>query len=72
MRKDTLYYINTDNGCGIRAAQNIIAAKRQALREAGTYGFKTIRRATQDDIAWVSGMGGHVPLGVVAKHRKES
>ena len=67
MRKDTLYYIDTDNGCGIRAAQNIIQARCQALHETRTYGFRTIRKATHKDIDWVRGMGGYVPPGIVTK-----
>lgn len=64
-RKDTLYYVETDRGCGLRAAQNIQQAQEEEIRATGTYGFKGIRLATQADVDWVGGMGGHVPDGAV-------
>lgn len=61
MSKQQLFYLDTDRGCAIRAAQNIKQARRGALREVGEYGFKNIRKATKEDIEWVRGMGGYVP-----------
>jgi hypothetical protein len=60
-KKYTLYYLNTDRGVAIRAAQNIKQARREAVREVGEDGLKGIRKATEADIAWVKGMGGYVP-----------
>ena len=55
-RKDTLYYVETDRGCGLRAAQNIQQARAEEIRTAGTDGFKGVRLATQADVAWVGAM----------------
>lgn len=46
---------------GIREARDIESGKRAILREVGTYeGVSTVRKATEEDIAWVKGMGGSV------------
>lgn len=65
-RKNTLYYVNTDQGCGIFAAQSITQAKRKAKDDAGK-GVKSVRRATSEDVDWVQAMGGFVPEGVALK-----
>jgi hypothetical protein len=50
-----LYYIDTDFGCGLRN-QPI----SQIRREEGQH-LRTVRRATEEDIDWVTGMGGYNP-----------
>jgi len=38
------------------------AVERAELRSVGTHqGVKMVRIATNEDIAWVGGMGGYVP-----------
>lgn len=62
-----LYYVELEWGCGLRAAANQAKAKRDALEEEGSRNFKSIRLATQEDVAWIKGMGGIVPEGRVVK-----
>jgi hypothetical protein len=59
--KKKLFYIDTDYGCGLRAAKDIKQAHKEELAASGTNHFKSIREATKEDVEWVSGMGGHVP-----------
>lgn len=56
----TLYYIETDFGCGIREAKNIQQARKDMREEAGSF-LQVVRKATKDEVAWVRGMGGHIP-----------
>lgn len=58
-----LYYIHTDRGCAIRAAEDEDAAYDAMCREIGENNVEDIRLATVNDIAWVQGMGGHIPEG---------
>lgn len=60
-RKKTLYYFESDMGCGLRVASNINQAKNEVLREVGTANYKTVVRATPTHIGWVRAMGGNVP-----------
>lgn len=59
----TLWYIETDMGCGIRdyGTRSILRARRAALDEVGTRNFKGIRQATHGDIDDVKSMGGYIP-----------
>lgn len=56
-----LFYVLTSNSCGIRKAKDAKTALKNALREVGTNGNPSVREATQMDISWVKGMGGHIP-----------
>ena len=57
-----LYYAETGMGCCIREATNLKNARNIILREVGTSnGIRLVRKASQDDIGWVRGMGGYVP-----------
>ena len=57
-----LFYASTGMGACIREARDIRAARAAILREVGEYnGAREVRKATEADIAWVKGMGGHVP-----------
>lgn len=60
-RKMTLYYVETWQGCGLRAAHNLQQATAEARAEVGSDNFKRCSKATPDQIAWVAGMGGRVP-----------
>lgn len=55
-----LMYISTAYGCAIRRGTRE-RVMRQMAREIGTDNVREIRPANDDDIAWVRGMGGHVP-----------
>ena len=67
-----LYYVNTNFGCGIRCAKDIKQARRDLLQSVGEYGGPgTCRPATEDDIAWVKGMGGYIPPDHYKKERKK-
>jgi len=60
-----LIYFESTIGCGIRRAKNIRAGRAAILKEVGTYnGIQVIREATENDIDWVSAMGGHVPIPI--------
>lgn len=60
--KETLYYVDTYMGCGLRLAKNKQDLIQQLAREVGTDNVKGIRKATDADIAWVRGMGGWMPV----------
>jgi hypothetical protein len=62
-RRQRLYYINGDFGCGLRPARNEHEARRAALREVGSYSFRYVRRATDADVGHIQAMGGYVPKG---------
>jgi len=56
-----LYYIELEGGiCGIRKAVNLQQAKSDALREEGTNNLRSVRPALEEDVAWVTAMGGGV------------
>lgn len=60
--KTKIYYANTGIGCTLLTAVSLPSAKSKAMREVGTRaGVKEVRLATEQDIAWVRGMGGRVP-----------
>lgn len=56
-----IYYADTDRGCALRTAETLTAARRQINREVGSDNVGAVRPATENDIAWVRGMGGYVP-----------
>jgi len=56
------YYAETGLGCCICEEKSLKSAKLLVLREVGTYtGVSLIRKATEEDIEWVRGMGGCIP-----------
>ena len=57
----SLFWIDTDVGCGIRSAANIEEARENAKRECGTAFFRSVRAATREDISHVGAMGGYIP-----------
>jgi len=59
--KKKLYYVETDCGCGIRTAESIEQATRDAVRECGTDNFKRVQEATEENVEWVRAMGGYIP-----------
>jgi len=59
-RKRTAYYIDLYEGCTIIKATGMDIACRNALATFGTSSFRSIRRATDDDISWVTAMGGAI------------
>jgi hypothetical protein len=70
MRQNTIYYFQHDAGCGLRAAQSAASAFKSLRGEFGThFGAIMVRHATERDVAWVRGMGGCLPDGVVHKRR---
>lgn len=57
-----LYYVETEVGCGIKKAETATKAKKQVIKELGSLiEIQVVREATEEDIAWVTGMGGYVP-----------
>jgi len=60
-RKLSLYYIETEFGCGIRTAYNINQAQESAVKANGSSFVKNVRLAAKSDIEWVRNMGGYVP-----------
>jgi len=56
-----LYYVETDQGCGIRYAKNIQQARKNLLEAEGYNHARGVRKATKEDINWVRGMGGYIP-----------
>ena len=58
----TMYYCETTMGCTLRTGEDMDAVEEGLIREIGERHYQSIREATPDDIAWVRGMGGHVPI----------
>jgi len=57
-----LVYLETGAGACLKLAKSVKAAEAQTLREVGTRaGVQVARKATEKDIAWVTGMGGRNP-----------
>lgn len=61
MNMSKLFYISTNRGAGIREARGLKSALAQTRREVGYGNVKEVREASEQDIAWVRGMGGYVP-----------
>lgn len=59
-----IYYHQSELGCGLGEARDMRSAERAVRRDLGDHhasaGF-LVRKATDDDIAWVSAMRGYVP-----------
>ncbi|MBW1992124.1 MAG: hypothetical protein JRI59_08425 [Deltaproteobacteria bacterium] len=54
-----LFYVETGLLCTLIEARTAAQARRIALREMGTYvGVDLVRKATEEDIAWVTAMQG--------------
>ena len=57
-----LYYVTTGMGACLREAESDVEARATVLREVGTnWGVRSVREATETDIAWVKSMGGYFP-----------
>ena len=57
-----LYYVTTGMGACLCKAESDVEAHDKVLREVGTnWGVRSVREATETDIAWVKTMGGYVP-----------
>lgn len=57
-----LFYVETGRGCGLKKGKTAESVRRVTLSEVGSIdGVRLVREATERDIAWVRGMGGHVP-----------
>lgn len=57
-----LFYVSLNRGGrGIKAARTLDSARMQVEREQGEWSVREIRPATAQDVAWVRGMGGHIP-----------
>lgn len=55
------YYVSLNGGyCGIRKAKSLRQAKSEALKEEGTNNLDYVRHATEEDVSWVTGMGGTI------------
>jgi len=54
-----LWYGETQQGCGIRAATSKTEARRIFQREAGD--VACVREATKEDVCHVRAMGGYIP-----------
>jgi len=51
----------TDMGIALHAAYNSQQAKKEIFDEQGTAHVKLIKKATEEDIAWIKSMNGYVP-----------
>ena len=57
-----IYYARTDRGCGLRAAESLNDARAQFYNECGFNNVIEVHEATEEDIQWIKGMGGYVPV----------
>lgn len=62
---ETLFYIETSWGCGIRTARTLQSAEKKAREEVGRGNVQLVRFATDQDLASVKSMGGHIPKGKI-------
>ena len=68
-----VYYLETGRGCCLRTAGNADGAHREVLREVGELdGVQLVRKATQQDIDHVRGMGGCVPSEATQAERDQA
>ena len=59
-----IIYFESAMGCGLREARSLESGERAVVRECGTAnGPYKVRKAREEDIAWVEAMGGYVPKG---------
>jgi len=59
--RERLYYIEAGGYCGLEIAFNALEARSYAAQQFGRDMITSVRLATQDDIDYIRGMGGHVP-----------
>ena len=64
---ETLFYIETSWGCGIRTARTLQSAEKKAREEVGRGNVQLVRFATEHDILSVKRMGGRIPVGKIRK-----
>ena len=57
----TIFYVETSLGCALEEAKDAAEARRSQARECGVNNITRVRKATEEDISWVRGMGGYVP-----------
>lgn len=63
----TIRYIKLYGGrCGLTTD-----TKREVMKREGTSNVLEVRPATQKDVDWVRGMGGHVPNGRILKDTEQ-
>lgn len=60
-RKLTMYYFETHIGCGLHSANNLQQAQNEIRQEVGYAVFKSVHKATEEEISWVKAMNGYVP-----------
>ncbi len=67
----TFWTVHADYGMAIKDynTDDIDVAEAKAIRELGTRHFVSIEEATDDDLQWVAGMGGYLPVS--ARERVE-
>lgn len=59
----TLFYIETEFGCGIRLGEDEDEIYEKEKKSIGTeHDITLVREATERDISWVKTMGGYIPL----------
>ena len=56
-----LYYVENDQGCGIRQAESLEQAWKDLVKAEGTNHAKLARLATKEDIDDVKSSGGYIP-----------
>lgn len=61
VKRETLWYVKTSHGVGIRAGFDEDAVERALADEVGRSNIQEVREASQADIEWVRRMGGRVP-----------
>ena len=57
-----LYYTDSARGVCLVAACTLEQARREARSRVGEGSIGVVRLATEDDVSWVEGMGGNVPV----------
>jgi len=61
MKKQKLYYVDTEVGCTLIVARNIVSALKDANREYGSRFLREVRESTKEDIDHIRSMGGYIP-----------
>lgn len=55
-----MFYVSLTCGCAIVKAANLTAARKYALAEWGRSFYQGVRRAINEDVGWVTAMGGKI------------
>ena len=60
MKKEKLYYFESEVGCGIRSGKNEDEVEQELREEIGDR-IDIVQEATKENLDWVKNMQGYIP-----------